>query len=271
MLLEDHGAAALEPLIVLEHAIQRCEELGLTVSDLDIQNEYDRRLKAILSPLESGSDDSKFDREEAERLLKGILKRRRISKLEYFSTIKRNAYLRTIAYAQMQFSGAELQKESGAQSGERVVVRHVQLPDRAAAEKLRAMLADGLDFAEAAVLHSANLRTGPPGGLLKPFTQGSGEIPQPIRQVAFGLAVGEISAPIQADSWWHLVKLEKKLANGETGRAGRRAELIDRLRERQADAEMRRLYRSLLEGADVKINDPALAERYANWKARGAG
>lgn len=268
MLLRDDGADALEPLIVLEQAIQRCEELGLRVSDVDIQNEYDRRLKAILSPLESGGDDSKFNREEAERLLTGILKRRDISKLQYLSTIKRTAYLRAIAYAQMQFSDAELQKESEALSGEQVVVRHIQLSNRSDAETVLKMLADGLDFGDAAIRHSANLRTGPTGGLLKPFTQGSGEIPQPIRQAAFGLAVGEVSAPTQADPWWHLVKLEKKLPSGQTDWAGHRSVLEARLRERQADSQMGRLYSSLLKGADVKINDPALAEQYASRQTR---
>lgn len=267
MMLREQGVDALEPLIVLEQAIQRCEQLGLIVTDVDIQREYDRRLMDILSPIESGASDPEFDRTEAERLLKGILERRRISKLQYLSAIKRNAYLRAIAYKQMQFTDAELQKEFEGVSGEQAVIRHIQLPSQSDAEKVRVMLLDGLDFREAAIRHSANLRTGPSGGLLKPFTLRTGEIPHPIRQAAFELAAGEVSDPIPAGSWWHLVKLEKKVANGETNWAGHRSELESRLREQRADSEMQGLYRSLLQGADVKINDPVLAEQYANRRA----
>ncbi len=274
MMLDQHGADALEQLIVLERARQRCEELGLTVSDVDMQREYDRRLKTILSPLVSGVDESKadrdseFDREEAERILKGILKRRNISKVQYLSSIKRNSYLRAIANHEMQFQDSELRQEFEAHYAEQAVVRHIQLPNKPDAEKLRAMLADGLAFEDAASRHSANLRTGPPGGLLKPFGEGSIDIPEPLRRAAFGLDVGEVSEPIQVGPWWHLLKLEKKVTNGETDWAGYRAELVARLRERRADAQMQSLYRSLLEEADVKINDPELAHQYANRQSQ---
>lgn len=266
-MLKDHGVDALEPLIVLELAIQRCEELGLDVTVFDIQREYDRRLMQILSPMQSGAADPIFDNEEAERLLKGILERRKISKLQYLSAIKRSAYLRAIAYARMTFTDAELQREFDNISGEQAVVRHIQLPSQADAQKLKVMIADGLDFQQAAVRYSANLRTGPSGGLLKPFNQRSGDIPQPIREAAFGLEVGEVSEPVESGAWWHLVKLEKKVANGETSWAGHRSELEARLREQRAESEIQGLYRSLLQGADVKFNDPVLAEQYANRRA----
>ncbi len=267
-MLKNHGIDAFDQLIVLEQAIQRCEELGLSVTDIDVQDEYDRRLKMLLSPLASGSDDSKFNRDEAERILRGILERRDISRLQFLSTIKCNAYLRAIANAQMRFSNADLKREFAEHFGDQVIARHIQLPNRPDTEKLRTMLADGLDFSEAATRHSANLRTGPTGGLLSPFGKGSREIPQSIRSTAFGLEVGEVSAPIQAGPWWHLVKLEKKVANGETNWADVRPELEKRLCEQRIDAQMQGLYRSLHEGADVKINDPVLAQQYAKRQAQ---
>ncbi|NOX59889.1 MAG: hypothetical protein GXP29_13670 [Planctomycetes bacterium] len=268
MLLAGHGVNVLERLVVLEQAKRVSSELGLNVTDVDVQTEYDRRLKRMLSPLEAADQNAEFDREEAERLLHSVLQGRNISMEEYLASIKRDAYLRAIAFDRMRFSDEDLQREYDAHFKERAQVRHIQRPTLAEARQVALMLQDGLDFAQAAKQHSANLRTGPSGGSLRPFGRTDARVPKALREAAFALEPGQVSDPVRVDGWHHLVKLEKTLIDPSADWSEHRAQLQHRLQEQHVNARLKRLYRTLLDEADIRINDPKLAKQYASRRSQ---
>ena len=266
LLIAGHGVGIFEQLVVLERARQKAEELGVRVSEKDVVAEHERSLRALLSPIEAADESSanppEFNHEEAERLLDEIIARRNVSRAEYRAVMTRNAYLRAIVEATMSFTEAQLKEEYALAFGERVRIRHIQLPSLLDAERISANLARGADFTEQARDYSANLRTAPAGGLLPDFTRDDPRIPEGLRQIAFGLTEGEVSNCLHVDDWYHIVKLEKRVSAENPAFEEVRGVLEDRLRERLATPAMQTLYRSLFEQADIRIEDPILRQEF---------
>ncbi|TPW19779.1 MAG: peptidyl-prolyl cis-trans isomerase D, partial [Elusimicrobia bacterium] len=105
---------------------------------------------------------------------------------------------------------------------ERVRVSHilVKLPagspmtDKTKAlEKSKALkkkLDDGADFYEAARADSDDQESAPRGGDLGWILKGW--MPEPFEKAAFSLGVGEVSAPVETDFGYHLVRVQEKKA-----------------------------------------------------------
>ena len=80
--------------------------------------------------------------------------------------------------------------------------------------RLRQEIEAGEDFAELAAVVSDDEGSAAQGGDLGFF--GRGRMVAPFEEVAFALAPGELSAPVQTRYGWHLIKVEDRLAeNGE--------------------------------------------------------
>lgn len=84
---------------------------------------------------------------------------------------------------------------------------HILLPSKEAAEKLRKDLSKDGDFTAAAKEHSTG-PSGPNGGDLGWF--GKGTMVPAFEEAAFNLKAGEISAPVQTQFGWHLIKVIEK-------------------------------------------------------------
>ncbi len=263
LLLAGHGPGMLEQLVVLEKARAMAAEQGLSVTQNDINAEFDRSLRNMLSPFRAADEGGDFDREEAERVLNEVLARRNVSRDECMMVVKRNAYLRAICNANMTFTDEQLAEEYQRSFGPRVQVRHIQAPNLADAERALGLLDSGVPFADVARDYSANLRTAPAGGLLRPFSANDPDVPPAMAATAFGLAVGDVSKPFRVEDWYHIVKLEEKLPADPRPISEVRPELEAGLRDRLTDAAMQTLYRSLFEQADIRIEDPVLAEEFA--------
>ncbi len=104
-----------------------------------------------------------------------------------------------------------------------VVMSFVDLPKVATAEdeedivlrleELAAAARDGEDFAELARVYSEG-PSGPQGGDLGFF--GRGSMVPAFEDVAFGLEVGQVSAPVKTEFGYHIIKLEdRRTENGE--------------------------------------------------------
>jgi foldase protein PrsA len=82
-------------------------------------------------------------------------------------------------------------------------VRHILVKTKAEADELYAELRGGADFAELAKEHSEDPGSKAEGGKL---TVAKGETVEPFDEVAFALAVDELSEPVKTQFGWHLIQ-----------------------------------------------------------------
>jgi hypothetical protein len=86
-------------------------------------------------------------------------------------------------------------------------ISHIVVDTRAEADQIEALLAGGADFGTLAKQRSTDVGTKSLGGFLS--CTGSPnwkQLPEAFRQAAEGVPVGTISAPIQTDAGFHVVK-----------------------------------------------------------------
>ena len=115
---------------------------------------------------------------------------------------------------------------TGAKGGEQVTARHIlirfkesQVPLRqgqvdrtdeealAKAKEVRAAIAGGEDFAEAAKKESDDTGSGVNGGTLGAF--GHGSMVKPFEDAAFAQKVGDLSEPIKTQFGYHIIQVQE--------------------------------------------------------------
>jgi peptidyl-prolyl cis-trans isomerase C len=80
---------------------------------------------------------------------------------------------------------------------------HILVATQEEADKLKADIAGGADFAELAKVHSTDTGSGADGGNLGWF--GMGMMVKPFEDAVVSATVGEVAGPIQTDFGWHLI------------------------------------------------------------------
>ncbi|UCC32413.1 MAG: peptidylprolyl isomerase [Phycisphaerales bacterium] len=261
LLLKARGVEVLEQLIGLEAAATAAANAGLTVTQADVDREYEQALRNLADPLSSVTPKP-FDRKAAERLLKTVLSQRNVSREEFDIITQRNAYLRKIVGSQQVLTEQQLRREFDRLYGKRVQVRHIQLGTLAEVARVKERLTAGEDFAELAGRYSANTASARSEGLLDPFSAGDEEVPALLREAAFSLEPGQVSDAVRIGEWYHLVKVERLLPAVEKEFEQVRAELERSARRRMAAPAMYELFESLFREATIEIHDPALAEAF---------
>ncbi len=139
---------------------------------------------------------------------------------------------------------------------------HILVETEEEAQALVTELEGGADFAELAMEKSTG-PSGPNGGSLGWFGQGA--MVEPFELAVTEMEVGAISAPVQTQFGWHVIKLnETRLAEAPPLEAVR-AELVDQLQRAAVDARIAELTeaggvdRSAADALDPTVlNDPAL-------------
>ncbi len=260
LLLEGHALPLLEAMVILQAARQRAESLGIHVTQADIDAEYERQLIELSSPLGS-TNPSPPNRGLGEQILQQILTKRNMSHREYMLLVERNACLRQIAASQVKVTDDMLPAEYERAYGEKVQIRHIQLASRSEVLRVQALLKAGSDFATVAREHSRNRLTAPKGGLLPAFTRDD-DVPKPMRETAFALKEGQVSAPIFEDNWFQIIKLEKRFPPSEVPIAHMAEQLGQRIRDRLIRQRMDKLVEELFRDADVRIHDPQLRRQF---------
>lgn len=261
LLLRSHGPGILEQLVALYAAEDLAKKKGLTVGEKDVDQEFELALRRLAQPLSSLNSGS-FDRAEAERILESVLSQRNISHEEFFLPLRRNAFLRKIALAELSVSEEQIRAEYARRYGERVQIRHIQLSSSAEASRMQERLASGEDFAELASRYSANAAGAKNGGLIDPISATDEELPDNFRRAAFALQPGQISGVIRVGEWYHVLKMEKRIPAESPDFAAVRGELTRAVSDRLVEARMRELYEQSLTQAAVDVHDPALREAY---------
>lgn len=132
---------------------------------------------------------------------------------------------------------------------------HILVETEEEAADLIAQLADGADFATLAQEHSTG-PSGPGGGVLGWF--GAGMMVPEFEAAITELETGAVSAPVQTQFGWHVVKLNEARTKDAPPLDQVRAELEQTLRTSAVDAEVERLTaEATIERSDV-APDPAL-------------
>ncbi|MCP4592961.1 MAG: hypothetical protein GY842_19675, partial [bacterium] len=261
LLLQAHGVGLLEQMIVLQGAERELAARGLAITQEDIEAEYDRGLRRMLSPLPA-QEPAGLDRAAGERVLERLLSTRNISRDEYLMGMRRNACLRKIVGHELHLTEAQLEAEFERAHGERVKVRHIQMATFAEVDRIKRRLDAGEMFADLARNYSANPNTAPSGGLLRVFSRDDEDVPELMRKTAFGMPVGAHSAPVKIEQWYHLLTVEQRYPAREARFDDVRAELSDQLRERLTEPAMEQLQQTLLHQAEVEVLDPVLAGEF---------
>jgi peptidyl-prolyl cis-trans isomerase C len=84
---------------------------------------------------------------------------------------------------------------------------HILVDTQEAADKLKADLAAGADFAELAKANSTDTGSGAAGGDLGWF--GLGMMVKPFEDAVVAAKVGEVAGPVQSDFGWHLILVKE--------------------------------------------------------------
>ncbi len=261
LLLESRGAEVLEQLVALKAAESAAAARGITVTEVDVQAEYDRALRKLVDPL-ADLGPGAADRNEAERSLDTVLTERGLSRREYMLSVRLNAVLRRLAELDLVIDEADLRAAFDAENGERVEVRHIQLASPREASEIAARLAEGAEFADLARRHSANGLSAPRGGLLEAFSAGDERVPPLLREAAFRLEAGQVSSVLRVGPWHHILRLERRLPAGSLRYEDQREAVRARLRDRLAEPRMQRLYAEIFRKAQVRIHDPLLRDAF---------
>ena len=270
LLMKSRGPLVFEQVAMLAVVERLAADRGLSVSRFDIDREYEITLRALTDPLAAVNTDS-FDRKKAGELLDAILSRRDVSREEFMIGVRRNAYLRRITESEIEVSEDQLRAAFLHRHGPRVQVRHIQLATPGEVARIKQALAGGADFSALARQHSANQGSAARGGLLEPFSLDDPEVPAAIRSVTARLGDSSPSDAVRVGQWYHVLRLEHMLPADSVRLEDVRSELGDDVRRRLADPEMRKLYQTLFENADITIVDPVLRDAFdATFKDRPA-
>jgi len=250
LLLRSHGLKSANQLIGLELVRQAAEKANITITDRDVENEIDRKLKQAFGEVLAG--------EQRERMLKQLLTRFNIPRPQWELSARMNAYLAKLAAPRITVSDTELRDEFGRQFDRKVVVSHIETATLIRAQQVLKDLEAGADFAKLAFKHSTN-PSGKNGGLLPPIGAKTEGVPRAIKQVALAMkSVGELSDPIQVGTTFHILKLEKIIPPQNARLADVKDKLDKDIRERKLRQLQPQILRELIGKTRVEFADPIL-------------
>ncbi len=130
---------------------------------------------------------------------------------------------------------------------------HILVADEAAATDLRAQIEAGGDFAELAKAHSTDPGSGTNGGSLGWF--GAGQMVPEFEAAVASLEPGAVSAPVQTQFGWHVLKLIETRDTTPPPLAQVRPDIENALRQEKLEAELA----TLRAGASIARPEVAIA------------
>lgn len=135
---------------------------------------------------------------------------------------------------------------------------HILVESEDEAKALVEALAGGADFAELAKEKSTG-PSGPSGGQLGWF--GAGQMVPPFEAAAMALEAGEVSAPVQTQFGWHVIKLNEKRNKPKPTLEQLAPQLTEKLKQDAVNAELEGLRASAaVTRAEVTIPPAAIRQ-----------
>ena len=264
-LMDAYGVKVLQQMIVTELAKQETRERGMKVTATDVDREYQEALARIAAESGMSADENT----EVNRLhaLNTVLEQKCISMAEFLLGMERNAHLRKLVEADFTVDEETVREEFARTYGERVVIRHIQIPvhDQRGLNRVVSLLQRGADFAQVARDESANTETASRGGELAPFTFDDQSMDPLIREMAFSLKDGEISSPVKTNRYFHILKLEQRIPPENVRFADVRDKVVAKMRDRIIPQRMAARATELFGKAKIKVLDLELRVRYEQF------
>jgi foldase protein PrsA len=258
LLVRSYGLPMAYQLIASELVRQQAEAKGVTATDREVQEESDHTVAEMFSQADRS--------DQRERLLDELLRRRNMSYKQWQMIMLRNVLLRKLVEPRVTVTDEDVTKEFGIQYGQKVQVRHIQVMSLAAADDVRKQLKDGVDFAELARRVSVN-PSAAEGGLLPPIGKDSTNLPTAIVEAAMSLKrVGQITDPIQVETAFHILKLEKIIEPQNVKFDDVKDKLAQDVRNRRLRIESQKLLQELIQaardGKRIQYVDPVLKAQF---------
>ncbi|MEH7482740.1 peptidylprolyl isomerase [Neobacillus drentensis] len=125
-------------------------------------------------------------------------------------------------------------KDSFAEA-EQIKASHILVADEKMANEVKQKLNDGGDFAELAKNYSTDDSTKDSGGDLGYFAKGT--MVTEFEDVAFGLAVDQVSKPVKTEYGYHIIKVEAKKKAKEANYNDSKEEIKETLVDQKIDSE----------------------------------
>lgn len=144
-----------------------------------------------------------------------------------------------------------------------VHARHILVKTKEEAEKIGKEVAGGADFAESAKKYSQDAG-GEGGGDLGYFSRG--QMVKPFEEAAFSLEKGKVSAPVQSEFGWHLIKVEDKRDRQPPAFE----EVKDQITASLIQAKLQSAVQEMREGAKIEILDADVKKAIEAENAPGA-
>lgn len=259
ILMESHGLAVLQQVMLRDVALQEAARLNLTVTDADVEREYDLTLQADQL---NGKDPDKLTPTRKVQLIEDWTRSRGVSARELDIAMHRQAALRKIAETHINVTDPMLLAEYNRLHGERAEVRHIQIPAPRFYTDLKARLDKGESFEELVNTYSQNSTSRQNRGLLPAFTRNDPNVPAIFTEVAFQLKPGEYSKLIEAQGSYHILKLERIIPADTASFEEVKSQVKRILTARLLAQEMDVIGRTLVNAAKYTVDDPVLKKQY---------
>ncbi|MBN2563230.1 MAG: peptidyl-prolyl cis-trans isomerase [Phycisphaerae bacterium] len=268
LLTESRGLPLLQQVVVREVVRQEAERLGLTVTPADIDREYDLTLQAARF---NGGEPEKLTPARREQLIEEWTQARGVTRQELAIAMERQAWLRQMAEAKgdVEITEEMLRREFARVHGEKVEVRHIQLPALRVWNQVKQRLERGEDFEDLVADYSQNRISRERRGLLPAFSADDPSVPAILAKVAFSLEPGQVSNPFEVEGSYQVLKLERRIPAEDVALDDVKGQLRGNLLARLVAERMDQLGEHLLLRSRLQIEDQVLRDQYTKRRAAG--
>jgi peptidyl-prolyl cis-trans isomerase C len=144
------------------------------------------------------------------------------------------------------------EKVAGMKPEQEIHARHILVATEDEAKDIAERLKKGEDFA--ALAKEKSMDSGAEGGDLGFFSRG--QMLKPFEDAAFALDVGEISAPVQTQFGWHIIKVEEKRDQPLPSFDQVKEAIVSQL----VQAKAQEIVTGLRDSAEIEVVDPELKQ-----------
>lgn len=242
-MMEGNGREILDQLILERLVMQEGEELGIAVSEAEIDTELNRVVEESF-----GGDMEQF---------RQALLNYGISEENVRERIRIEQILKKIAEGRLEITDEDIEAYFTANKNafgtpEQIEARHILLTTREEAEAMMLRLDGGGDFAELAKEYSQDTASAEQGGALGFFTRGK-MVPE-FDEAAFKLAPGQRSGIVETSFGFHIIEV----LNRQEAKEVTFTEVSDAVRERMTEEllppKMSEIIDTIRREADVVYN-----------------